>query len=420
MFHLLGQNIIMAMQELFSNKLRAFLSLLGITIGVFCIISVLTVFDSLQRNIQNNMQTLGSDVLYIGKFAWIPEDKGEYPWWKYKVRPVCNLKELKAIQKNVSTSSYSALLYADDRFNVKYESDHLDNVNVFAVTYQFNKLQAIDIENGRYFSMSEMEGGHSNGVLIGSTVADELFGNRINPIGKQIEFASRKFNVIGVMKKQGKTMTGFDFDNGMIVSYTYFSSFRNIDNNIGNGFVDPMLLVKTRQGFTLDEMRYEIKSVLRAMRKLKPKEPDNFAFNQLDSIQNSINDIFLNFNIFGWIIGLFSLLVGGFGIANIMFVSVKERRRLIGVKKAIGAQSQDILIEFLIESIILCLMGGLFGIVFVFLLSKLLSGPLGFPVIISSSNFILGISLSVVVGILSGIIPAVTASKMNPVDAIRS
>jgi putative ABC transport system permease protein len=420
MLRVFFQNIVMALDELRMNKLRTFLSLLGVTIGVFCIISVLTVFDSLQVNIQNNMQTLGSNVSYIGKFAWIPEDAGEYPMWKYKARPVCNYNELQAIRKQVNSASYAAISYSDESANIRFQGNDAKGVGVFAVSYDFNKLQPIEMNEGRYFSLSEMQGSQSNGVILGETVATELFGNNISPIDKSIDLMGRSFRIIGVMKKQGKTLTGFNFDGSVIICYNFLASFRNIDNSIGNGFTDPNLMVKARNGYSLDEMKYEIRSVLRASRKLRPNEADNFSFNQVDTLQKSISSIFANFNIFGWIIGFFSLIVGSFGIANIMFVSVKERTRFIGVKKAIGARKYIILSEFLIESIVLCLLGGLTGILLVIILSAILSGPLGFPVFLSLHNFLLGVSISVIVGLLAGYLPAKRAANLDPVVAIRS
>jgi putative ABC transport system permease protein len=419
-FSVFFQHGVMAFKELTSNKLRTFLSLLGVTIGVFCIISVLTVFDSLQKNIQSNMQSLGSNIMYIGKYPWIPEEEGEYPMWKYKARPVCNKAELKAIEKNVSSAAYATLCYTDEAESIKFQNNEVKGASVFAVTYDFNKLQAIEIETGRYFSVSEMQGTQSNGILIGSQLADELFGNSINPINKSISLLDRKYTVIGVLKKQGKTMTGFDFDAGVILSYNYLSAYRNIDNNIGNGFTDPLLMVRSKDGYDLKEMKYEIKSVMRAIRKLRPIEKDNFSFNQLSTIQSSIDAIFVNFNVFGFIIGFFSLLVGSFGIANIMFVSVKERTTIIGIKKAIGAKSDSILAEFLIESTLLCLGGGFIGIILVYILSKILSGPVGFPITMSLFNFLLGIFISIFVGIIAGYLPAKRAAHLNPVVAIRS
>lgn len=420
MLSLFFQNIIIAFEELRNNKLRTFLSLLGVTIGVFCVISILTVFDSLQRNIQNNMQSLGSNVLYIGKFPWIPEGEGEYPWWKYKARPMCNGNEMKVINEQVHLAAYAAICYSDESVNLKFEQNEVKGVNVFAVTYEFNKLQPIDIEDGRYFSLSEMQGTQSNSIVIGYNVAEELFGPSISPIGKYLDLFQKKFQIIGVMKKQGKTMTGFNFDDGVIASYQYIASFRNIDNPNNSGFVDPMLMVKSREGANLEEMKYEIRSVLRANRKLRPNEADNFSFNQLDAIQNSLDAIFAIFKIGAWLIGGFSLLVGCFGIANIMFVSVKERTAQIGIKKALGARPKLILVEFLMESIVLCLMGGFIGILLVVVLSAVLSGKFDFPVTMSVFNFSLGMGISVIVGILAGYIPALRASKLDPVVAIRS
>lgn len=415
-----AQHISMAVKELSTNKLRTFLSLLGITIGVFCIISVLTVFDSLEKNIQTSMQSLGNNILYIGKYPWIPEEEGEYPMWKYKARPVCNKAELKAIEKQVSSASYATLCYNSQASSITFQQHEVSGAGVFAVTYDFNKLQPIDIEIGRYFSLAEMNGTQSNGVILGADIADQLFGKNINPLNKSIHLLDRKYTVIGVTKKQGKTITGFNFDGGVVISYNYLNSYKNIDKQIGNGFQDPLLMVKARDGVKLTEMKYEIKSVMRALRKLRPKDKDNFSFNQLSTIQNSINSIFANFTLFGWIIGLFSLLVGSFGIANIMFVSVKERTNIIGIKKAIGAKPNSILSEFLIESTLLCILGGLVGILLVYILSKILSGPIGFPVILSLSNFMLGVSISVVVGIVAGYIPAKRAAFLDPVIAIRS
>lgn len=415
-----AQHISMAVKELSTNKLRTFLSLLGITIGVFCIISVLTVFDSLEKNIQTSMQSLGNNILYLGKYPWIPEEEGEYPMWKYKARPVCNKAELKAIEKQVSSAAYATLCYNSQASSITFQQHEVSGAGVFAVTYDFNKLQPIDIEIGRYFSLAEMNGTQSNGVILGADIADQLFGKNINPLNKSIHLLDRKYTVIGVTKKQGKTITGFNFDGGVVISYNYLNSYKNIDKQIGNGFQDPLLMVKAKDGVKLTEMKYEIKSVMRAIRKLRPKDKDNFSFNQLSTIQNSINSIFANFTLFGWIIGLFSLLVGSFGIANIMFVSVKERTNIIGIKKAIGAKPNSILSEFLIESTLLCILGGLVGILLVYILSKILSGPIGFPVILSLSNFMLGVSISVVVGIVAGYIPAKRAAFLDPVIAIRS
>jgi putative ABC transport system permease protein len=417
---LFWQTWLQAFDALRGNKLRTFLSLLGITIGIFCIVSITTVFDSLERNISDSMKSLGSNVLYIGKYPWVPEGDGEYPWWKYKARPICTYDEVKLIDEQASLAAFTTICYNDEAEKVQYAEQEISGASVFAVSNNFNKLQPIEIQDGRYFSLSEMQNAQSNAVVIGSDIAKELFGENINPLGKMIQLFSRKFYVIGVMKEQGQTMTGFNFDNGLIISYLYLASFRNIDRSYGNWTTDPMLMVKARSGVNLRDMKYEIKSILRAKRKLSPKEEDNFSFNQLDVIQKSISEIFSIFNTAGWAIGFFSLLVGCFGIANIMFVSVKERTNQIGIKKAIGAHANSILMEFLIEAVLLCILGGLIGILFVMILAKILTKQVDFPVYLTMSNFAMGIGVSVVVGLLAGFIPARRASKLDPVVAIRS
>ncbi len=419
MFKAISLNIALAFQELMGNPLRTFLSLLGVSIGVFCIVSVRTVFDSLENNIQSNMASLGNDVLYIGKFPWIPEGKGEYAWWKYKARPVMSMDELKGIQQSVPSVGYSAISYSDESVSIAYDATKIDNSTVYAVSYDFNKLQAIDINKGRYFSLSEMEGTESNAIVLGHKIAQELFG-AVSPLDKEVKLYGRKFFVIGVLAEQGQTLTGFKFDDGVIIAYNYYAQLFQLSAKSGNGFVDPMLMLKVRKGKSYENMKNEIEGHLRATRRIKPREENNFSFNQLDGIQKSVEEIFGKINFGGLFIGLFSLIVGIFGVANIMFVSVKERTNIIGIKKAIGAKNSSVLMEFLIESIILCLFGGLFGLLLVYITTEIISANFDFPVKMSSGIVLFGLILSIAVGIVSGFIPAYKASKLNPVTAIRS
>ena len=323
MFKAISLNIALAFQELMGNPLRTFLSLLGVSIGVFCIVSVRTVFDSLENNIQSNMASLGNDVLYIGKFPWIPEGKGEYAWWKYKARPVMSMDELKGIQQSVPSVGYSAISYSDESVSIAYDATKIDNSTVYAVSYDFNKLQAIDINKGRYFSLSEMSGTESNAIVLGHKIAQELFG-AVSPLDKEVKLYGRKFFVIGVLAEQGQTLTGFKFDDGAIIAYNYYAQLFQLSAKSGNGFVDTMLMLKVRKGKSYENMKNEIEGHLRATRRIKPREENTFSFNQLDGIQKSVEEIFGKINFGGLFIGLFSLIVGIFGVANIMFVSVKE------------------------------------------------------------------------------------------------
>ncbi len=420
MFNILALNFSTAWKELKSNFLRTILSILGVTIGVFCIVSVKAVFDSLEKNIQSNMASLGNDVLYVGKYPWMPEDNKEYEWWKYMVRPPSNLDELKNIQEKSKTVSHSAICHSDASSSISANTKKINSVTVFSITYDFNKLQPIEIDKGRYFSLKEMESSLCNSIVLGNKVAEELFGANSNPQNEQVLIFGKKMKVIGVLENQSQTMTGFDFNNAVLISYPFYTSFNIINAQSGGGGVDPMLMLKLRKGANFEDMKYEVKGILRASRKIKPTSPDNFSFNQLDGIQNKISEIFGQVNLVGYIIGFFSIIVGVFSVANIMFVTVKERTSQIGLKKSIGAKQIHILLEFLFESILLCLFGGLLGIFFVFLLTKLISAQNDFPIYISLKNINFGIILSVLVGIISGYIPAKRAAKMNPVVAIRS
>lgn len=411
---IISTSIAQAFMELRANKLRTFLSLLGITIGIFCIIAVLTVIDSMKKNIETEMSSLGSDVLYVGRWPWMDEG-GEYKWWEFWRRPSMGPTELNAVQNNLPNVKFATLCLTTRNINLKYRDQELESIAGYAVTEYFDQLQNIEIANGRYLSISELDGGN-NVVVIGDEVANQLFPSGATAIGKTVAFYGKSFRVIGVMKRVGQNMAGFDFDNGII--YPYYAAATVLDVKSLN--YEPMLMVKAGNGVNVEDVKYEVEGVLRRVRKVRPEQPNNFAINQLSQVSERLDMVFSSINMIGAIIGAFSLVVGAFGIANIMFVTVKERTKIIGLKKAIGAHRGSILLEFLIEAITLCIAGGLIGIVVVLLLSVALTKFADFPVTLSIENFIIGVSISAVVGILAGFVPARTASKMDPVVAIRS
>lgn len=412
--HIIITSIIQAFQELRVNKLRTFLSLLGISIGIFCIIAVLTVVDSLKSNIQNEMSTLGSHVLYVNRWPWMDEG-GAYKWWDYWRRPSMSLVELKALEHHSSDIEMISLCLPLNNLTIKHQSSEAEGVSVYAVTSNFEKLQNIELSVGRYLSPSEIDGGVSS-VIIGQEVYQNLFSGNIDPIGKSISLKGRRYVVVGLMKKVGQNMAGFDFDNGLILPYQ--SVLGLVDVKSLN--YDPFLMVKAALGKDLVELKDEMIGVLRRVRKVRPSLPNNFAVNQLSQVTERLDLLFGQINIIGWVIAGFSLIVGGFGIANIMFVTVRERSKIIGLKKAIGARSSSILMEFLIESITLSVAGGIVGVSLVLILGMLITSFADFPIVLTLNNFILGISISAIVGVLSGFVPARTASKLNPVVAIRS
>lgn len=406
-------SFIQAIQELRVNRLRTTLSLLGISIGIFCIIAVLTVLDSMERNIRKEVATLGSDVVYINRWPWMDEG-GEYKWWDFLRRPSMGVKELKAVN-GLPHVQFATLCFSESNLTIKNNQNELSGVNVYAVMPYFENTQNLEIVRGRYFSTTELEAGTACGVL-GDKLYNELFPSQLNPIGTYVFYHGKKIKIIGLLKKMGQSMSGFDFDNGMLVPYYVTSSMLDLKSLQ----YDPMLIVKASNEKSLEEMTYELTGVLRAVRKVKPTEANNFAINKLSQISDRLDTIFATINIVGFVIGGFSLIVGAFGIANIMFVTVKERTKMIGLKKAIGAPAATILMEFLTEAVILCLLGGLFGIISVFLLSLLATYLADFEMVLTLKNIGIGTSISLLVGVLAGYIPAKKAAALNPVEAIRS
>jgi putative ABC transport system permease protein len=413
-FHLITTSVIQALQELRVNKLRTFLSLLGITIGIFCIISVFTVLDSMKNNIQKEVSTLGNDVLYIGRWPWMDEG-GEYKWWEYWRRPSMTMKELRAVERNVPDIAF-ATLSINDRVTVKHDDAELSNITTYGVTNYFDKIQNIEIAAGRYLSAPEIDGGR-NVVVIGDEIYKGLYVGGIQAVGGTVSFMGRKFTIVGVMKKVGQNMAGFDFDNSMIFPYNAAASGLMDVKSLN---YDPTLMIKTGAGKNVTDVQYEVEGALRRERKLRPGALNDFSINQLSQISARLDMMFTTINFIGAIIGGLSLIVGSFGIANIMFVTVKERTRVIGLKKAIGARSRSILMEFLVEAVTLCILGGLIGIMIVLLLSLVLTYGLDFEVTLSIKNFFYGIGISATVGVLAGFIPARSASRLDPVVAIRS
>ena len=411
LFTLLQTSVRQAGSELRANKLRSVLSLTGITIGIFCILAVLTMLDSMQENIRKQVATLGSDVLYVNRWPWM-DDGGEYRWWEYWQRRGMGVQELRAVQQ-VPSVSVATLVVGSRAKNLHQGALTAEGSQTYAVMPDFEKVQNIEIAQGRYLSAAELGSG-TPAVVLGWKVWESLFPTGKDPQGESVTFNNRRFRVVGVLKKVGQNAAGFDFDNALV--YPYFAAgtdFSSLD-------YDPLLLVKAAAGRPLPDVQLEMEGALRRVRKVAPGEANNFAVNQLSQISGRLDSMFSVINGIGKVIGGFSLLVGMFGIANIMFITVKERTRFIGLKKAIGAHSRDILIEFLTEAVVLCLLGGLVGILLVWLLSLLLSRGFDYPISLSVSNFTFGIGVSTVVGLLAGIIPALRAAKMDPVAAMRA
>ena len=402
----------MALNELRVNKLRTFLSLFGVTIGIFCIIGVLAVVQSLEKFIQDGLKSLGSNTVYVQKWPW--GGNSDSPRWKYFKRPETEFTELRPV-KEMSHYAAAAAFILFNSSNVEYENNVLQNVSWYGVTEDFNAIQEVQILYGRYLSSVEFQQG-SNAVVIGFDNAEKLYGTADNAIGKEIELQGRKAHIIGVIKKKGQSFIGggWDFDNIIIVPFNYCRQVVN-EHTAGR-----FMMVKGKPGVSVEDLKDELKGIMRSVRKLQPREEDNFALNDITSGSQQLESVFSNVNLGGLIIGGFSLIVGLFGIANIMFVTVRERTSQIGLKKAIGAKRSTILTEFLMESSFLCLLGGLVGLALVFIITLALSSVLPFPIFISLKIVLIAVAISISVGLMAGIIPAWSAAKMDPVVAIRS
>lgn len=403
----------MALQELWKNKLRTFLSLFGITIGIFCIIGVLATVNSLEQNIQNEVKSLGTNTIYIDKWDYTAGGGPDYPWWKYVNRPSPKYEEMKQIKERTPGAKFAAFKI-DVEDNVDYEDNRLTGVNIYGISEEFREIQPVDVAFGRYLSDAEFSQG-SAVTVIGNEIAEKLFGTAERAVGKIISCRGKKLPVVGVIRKQGKTMIGgWQFDQSIIMAYRFA---RNI---MDEKKADPLILVQGQDNMSSKALKDDLTGAMRALHKLPPTKEEDFALNDVNDFSDAISSAFVSLNMGGWAIAALSLIVGMFGVANIMFVSVRERTNQIGLKKAVGAKSRVILAEFLLESAFLCIIGGLIGLTLVFLLTQLLSNVLDFPVFISTSNMALAIVICIIVGILAGFIPARQAARMDPVVAIRS
>lgn len=412
-FRIIQETFAIVTAELRNNKLRTFLSLLGVTIGILCIISVLSAVDSLRQNIDKGVAKLGTDMMYIQRWPWSFGGE-EYAWWEYLKRPVMTYEEYKLLHEKLELADGVAIENWFNSREVKYRDKLVRNVTVSAVSEDYDKVYTMNYASGRYFSPLESASG-SAVALIGYEVGQKLFPNE-EAVGKFIWVLGRKMKVVGLIEKEGESLMDVSQDNNILIPYNY--ARRTMDMK-GPG-IDPAIEVNPRDGVDATAVKDEIIPILRNHRRMDPREPNDFAINEVTMASDAFDQLFGVVNTVGFIIGFFSCLVGGFGIANIMFVSVKERTNIIGIKKSLGAKNYLILFEFLLEAIFLALIGCAIGLLLVFALTQVANRVIEFQFVLSLNNILFGILLSSILGVIAGIIPAISASRMDPVEAIRS
>lgn len=411
-FRLIGESFRFAWDALRQNKLRTALSLLGITIGIFIIIAVSTGVDSLRDKIQSSVDKLGSNTLFVQKWPWVFD--GNFPWWKYVNRPEPSLRDYLGIKDRMDMAVGVCYEVNASNRTIKYESNSVEGANLAAASHEYDKTWDLEFQEGRYFTANESQYG-SPVCILGAEIAEGLFDG-VDPIGKQVKVMGRRVTVIGVYKKEGEDMMGMSQDKNVLIPLNLAKGIFDVNNERYN----PQVTVRGREDISLDEVENELRGLMRSIHRLKPGQEDDFSLNKTTMLSNQLDIMFGVINVAGIIIGGFSVLVGGFGIANIMFVSVKERTNIIGIQKSLGAKNYFILMQFVFESVALCIMGGLLGLLLVYILAVTITNLTDFTVTLYLKNIIKGLVWSISIGFIAGFWPAFAASRLDPVEAIRS
>lgn len=416
---LIRESISFAFSQLRGDKFRTFLSLFGVSIGIFSIVAIFSAIDALQENVKKGMDSFSSDMIQVSKWPMGGEDENgevvmanEYKWWEYMKRPNTTYEDYKFLRANSKTADVVSLGIGFET-PVKYGRKSISGASVMSVAWGYDKVAKMDIGQGRYFSSEEDRAGTAVAV-IGYEIEQELFGGE-SALGRKIKLGGNTVEVIGVLEKQGESMVSiFKADEAILIPLNfgrYMVDPKNVDNAI---FAIP------KQGVAQQDFIDEIKNLMRAHRRLAPGEKNNFSIIKMTFLIDMVQGMFSVLSTVGWVIAGFSLLIGGFGIANIMFVSVKERTNIIGIQKALGAKKYVILTQFLVESAFLALAGGVTGILMVSGIILAIPESGQFTMHLSLGNVIDGLAIATIIGLISGLLPAWIAANLNPVDAINS
>ncbi len=393
-----------ALHALKTNKLRAFLTTLCIIIGITMVTIVDTVTTGMDNTFDESMAMLGQNVVYVEKWPW---DGGDDRWWEIMNRPEMEMEYVEFIAER-SRYAETVAISANNNATIRYKDKSAERVGLQGATHNYLDIQGLDIERGRMYTESESRS-RSNVAVIGGSLVSALFENE-EALGKTIRFGGQKFLVIGILKKQGSFLGLGDQDNRIIIPISSYEKMYGLNRGLQMG-------IKFPDEATKQEGIYEIEGLMRQVRGLDATEENDFALNEPDTFKEQLAGIKNGIYFGGFVLVGLSLLIGGIGIMNIMFVSVKERTKEIGIRKAVGAKSWEILAQFLIEAIVLSLIGGVIGVIiaggFTFIIDQVFTAQMNIQVVL------LAVALCTFVGVIFGFIPAYKAAKSDPIESLR-
>jgi len=404
----LGESLQIALSAIRANKGRGALTTLGIIIGIVAVVLTMTAANGLQNRFRQSFSAVGADVIYVSRMPWVVMDD----FFQYRNRPPLEVRQAdelvyKLRGKAVVNPSMSG------RRSVKYRSEEMEGVAIIGTTEKQTMVSNGQPESGRFLMSFDVDN-NKYVCVIGADVREGLFGDA-NPVNKKIKIGRYKYRVIGIMEKQGGSFLGGpNFDRRVFIPITaYMKSF---GGSRGRQNVD--VAVKAPSEEAVGELEFEVIGEMRKIRKLRPSDADNFSINKLDTLVDAFNNVMGVILLVGLLVTGISLFVGGVGVMNIMFVSVTERTREIGIRKAIGAKRHSIMLQFLFESCAICLLGGVIGMLLASALTAVVNATV-MPASVSAPIFVIAVLVSVGVGVVAGLLPAYRAAKLNPIDALR-
>jgi putative ABC transport system permease protein len=414
-WQLIKEGFRVALHSLKTHRLRTFLAMIGVAIGIFAITIIFTFVDSMTYGITKNLSQMGNRVFFVHHVAWLSD--GDFD--KFFTRPQVSYKDYLRLKENLEGVDGVCYQVELNRHTLKAGEKSLEKVDIRAVTEDFGEINDLKYAFGRPLTREEMDGGR-NVCVVGFDVAEQLFGAE-EAIGKEVFLLGKRVKIEGVLERTGKDFFGQSKDDLMLVPYAFGGKVFNMRQRL----FDKLIIIRASSEDRVDQVESDVMGLMRISRGLRPRSENNFAINKPEMLMNAVGNIMSYLYVGGIIICIFSMIVGGFGIGNIMYTAVKERTFEIGVQKSLGATRAFILYQFLIESLILCLIGGALGIVFELLVVAALQAIMnaadaGFTIIFSTFSFSVGVGFSAVIGILSGLLPSISASRLDPVESMRT